>query len=142
MKKVITMLLAVMLLLSALPVGAMAATKYTVYISSTGSGTLNLRSGPGTSYSSKGYVHHGDKVTRLDTSGIWSRVKTASGVTGWIKTMYIDGTTQALGTGYKTISASGEAQNFSADFTRASQSFVKLFRKRIKQRTIKNLKIP
>ena len=107
MKKVITMLLAVMLLLSALPVGAMAATKYTVYISSTGSGTLNLRSGPGTSYSSKGYVHHGDKVTRLDTSGIWSRVKTASGVTGWIKTMYIDGTTQALGTGYKTISASG-----------------------------------
>ena len=54
MKRVITMILAVLLLMSALPMSALAATKYTVYISSTGSGTLNLRSGPGKDYDVKG----------------------------------------------------------------------------------------
>ena len=103
MKRVLAILLAAMLLACALPAGALASSPKTVYVSSTGSGTLNLRSGPGKDYEVKGYVYHGDKVTPLDKSGEWSKVKTASGKTGWIKTKYIDGTTKALGTGTKTV---------------------------------------
>lgn len=111
MKKVLAILMAVLLLAGALPVTAVAATKYTVYISSTGSGSMNLRAGPGKDYDVKGYVYHGDKVSVLDESGIWSKVKTNSGKTGWIKTKYIDGTTRDLGTGYKYVKTSGGAIN-------------------------------
>ena len=107
MKKVFAILLTMALLLGALPMTALAAGRYTVYISSTGSGTLTLRSGPGTDYGVNGYVSHGDKVTELDTRGIWSRVRTANGTTGWIKTKYIDGTTRELGTGYKYVRTDG-----------------------------------
>ena len=111
MKKVFAVLLTMALLLTALPVSGFAATKYTVYISSTGSGTLNLRSGPGKDYEPKGYVSHGDRVTVLDREGEWSQVKTTSGKTGWIKTKYINGTTKDLGTGYKYVSTNGGAVN-------------------------------
>lgn len=111
MKRVITMILAVLLLMSALPMSALAATKYTVYISSTGSGTLNLRSGPGKDYDVKGYVSHGDRVTLLDEEDEWSEVRTASGRTGWIKTKYIDGTTRSLGSGYKYVKTNGGSIN-------------------------------
>lgn len=107
MKRVFSIMLAVVLLLSVLPASAMAASsKKTVYVSSTGEGTLNLRSGPGTGYDPKGYVYHGDRVTVLDRSGEWSKVRTESGRTGWIKTKYIDGTTKSLGTGLKTVHTS------------------------------------
>ena len=115
MKRYFAIVLAVMLLLAAaLPGAAMAEGKYTVYISSTGSGTLTLRAGPGTDYGVNGYVYHGDRVTKLDASGIWSRVKTAEGKTGWIKTKYIDGTTRELGTGYKYVKTGGGAVNLRA----------------------------
>lgn len=107
MKKTLSILLALLLILTMLPLSAMAASTKTVYVSSTGSGTLNLRSGPGKDYSVKGYVHHGDKVDKLDSSGEWSKVKVHdNGKTGWIKTKYIDGTTKELGTGKKTVSVS------------------------------------
>ena len=107
MKRVFSMLLAVLLIASLLPATAMASSsKKTVYVSSTGEGTLNLRSGPSTSCDSKGYVYHGDRVSVLDRSGEWSKVRTDSGRTGWIKTKYIDGTTKALGTGLKTVRTS------------------------------------
>ena len=107
MKRVFTVLLAVLLLVSAVPVSALASSgKYTVYVSSTGEGTLNLRSGPGTDYEPRGYVYHGDRVSVLDRSGIWSKVRTSSGRTGWIKTKYIDGTTKELGTGSKVVRTS------------------------------------
>ena len=111
MKKLICLLL-VALLVAALPMSALAAGK-TVYISSTGSGSLNLRSGPGKDYSVKGYVFHGDTVTVQDSSGEWSKVKVdGTGKTGWIKTKYINGTTKDLGTGTKTVKVpSGDSLN-------------------------------
>ena len=111
MKRVLSILLAVLLLAGALPMSAMASSRKTVYISSTGSGTLNLRAGPGKDYDVRGYVNHGDCVTQIDTSGIWSKVRTEAGKTGWIKTKYIDGTTRALGTGTKTVKTSGGSVN-------------------------------
>lgn len=104
-------LLALALLLGAFPASAMAASRKTVYVSSTGSGTLNLRAGPGKDYDVKGYVHHGDRVSVLDERGIWSKVRTDDYKTGWIKTKYIDGTTRALGTGTKTVRTSGDSLN-------------------------------
>jgi len=111
MKRVFSLLLVVLLLMSALPFSAMAESKRTVYISSTGEGTLNLRAGPGKDYDVKGYVYHGDRVTPVDRSGIWSKVRTDSGRTGWIKTKYIDGTTRELGTGTKTVRTNGGSLN-------------------------------
>lgn len=107
MKKALSLLLVVLLMMTMLPVSALAASTKTVYVSSTGNGTLNVRSGPGKDYSIKGYVHHGDSVDQLSTDGEWSKVKVHdNGVTGWIKTKYIDGTTKDLGSGSKTVKVS------------------------------------
>ena len=106
MKRVLSVLLILTLCLAMLPISALAETTAKVYVSSTGSGTLNLRKGPGKSYKVVGYVKHNSKVTVLgETSGEWSKVKSGK-KTGWIKTMYFDGTTKALGTGYKKLKLS------------------------------------
>lgn len=107
MKKILAMIMVLLLVAAALPMSALAATTKTVYISSTGSGSMNVRSGPGKGYSVNGYVHHKDTVDVLDKSGEWSKVKVHdNGVTGWIKTKYIDGTTKDLGTGTKAVKVS------------------------------------
>ena len=111
MKRVFSMFMAVLLILCALPVSAMAETWKTVYISSTGSGTMNMREGPGMDYDVCGYVHHGEEVEVLSKSGIWSRVRNEDGDKGWIKTKYIDGTTRSLGSGYKYVKTNGGAIN-------------------------------
>ena len=107
MKRLLSLLL-ILLLCAALPAGALAASgAKTVYISATGSGSLNLRGGPGKEYETVGYVYHGDKVTPGKTSGEWTRVRVSgNGATGWIKTKYIDGTTRSLGSGTWKITAS------------------------------------
>ena len=104
MKRMIAILLALLLLAAALPCTAMAAGSKKVYVSSTGSGTLNLREGPGYEYGVVGYVKHNKTVKTFEQSGAWIRVKYGKKY-GWIKTMYVDGTTKALGTGYKAITA-------------------------------------
>lgn len=103
MKKLIALMLALMLLVAALPVSAFAEYTAKVYVSRTGKGTLNLRAGPGYLYIVQGYVKHNKKVTVTDeTSGDWVKIKVGK-KTGWIKTMYVDGTTKELGNGYKAI---------------------------------------
>ncbi len=105
MKRTIALLLALMLLVAALPCTALAGgTKKTVYVSSTGKGTLNIRSGPGYDNKVVGYVKHNNKVTAYEKSGSWIKIKYGK-KTGWIRTMYVDGTTKALGNGYKAITA-------------------------------------
>ena len=102
MKRVLCIMLALMLLMAMVPSTAFAAGSKKVYVSSTGKGTLNLRAGPGYSYAVLGYVHHNNKVKTFETSGDWTKVKYGKKI-GWIKTMYIDGTTKELGKGYKAI---------------------------------------
>lgn len=105
MKRFIAIFLAAMLLVAVMPVSAFASSTKTVYVSRNGSGTLNLRKGPGYDYGTTGsYAYHNSKVSVLDTSGKWSKVKVkSSGKTGWIRTYYIDGTTKSLGTGTHKI---------------------------------------
>ena len=105
MKRFLAILLAVTLLIAVVPASAFADDTKTVYISRNGSGTLNLREGPGYDYDITGhYVYHNSKVTVKKTSGKWSKVKVkSSGHVGWIRTYYIDGTTKKLGTGTHVI---------------------------------------
>jgi N-acetylmuramoyl-L-alanine amidase len=46
--------------------------------------TLNLRSGPGTSYKQTGRLSQGAVLQVLEKSGDWYRVKTSAGATGWV----------------------------------------------------------
>ena len=101
MKKLLSIMLALMLLVAMVPSTALAASKK-VYVSSTGKGTLNMRGGPGTEYTVVGYVSHNTKVKTYDEDGDWTLVKKGK-LYGWIKTIYIDGTTKALGNGFKAI---------------------------------------
>lgn len=115
MKKILAIVLALTLLIAVLPASAFASSSKKIYVSCNGSGTLNLRSGPGYEYGVVGYVHHNNKVKVYESSGAWSRIK-YGGKTGWIRTMYIDGTTKALGTGFKAIVAASNVYS-SADAT-------------------------
>ena len=106
MKKFVSLLLAVMLIIAIVPTSAFAASTKTVYVSRNGGNSrINLRQGPGYDYEVTGNVaRHNDKVTVSNTSGSWSKVKVnRTGKTGWIRTYYIDGTTKALGTGTHVI---------------------------------------
>lgn len=69
--------------------GSSTGTDAKIYVSSTG-GSLNVRSGPDTSYSRAGYVKHGDAVKVLSFGTTWSKIQVSrTGVTGYVKTKYI-----------------------------------------------------
>lgn len=102
MKKMLSILLVLVLLIAVVPTTAFAARSRRVYISSTGKGTLNMRGGPGADYTVVGYVSHNKKVKVYEEEDDWSLIKNG-GKYGWIKTMYIDGTTRELGNGFKAI---------------------------------------
>lgn len=94
-----SVVLAIVLLLSVMvPAVASAASVTMAY----DGGSLYLRSGPGKEYKSVGTVHDGDSITVVSYGEIWSKVKTSSGKTGYIKNLYIsDGDTNyASGTDY------------------------------------------
>lgn len=50
---------------------------------------LNLRSDPGTSSKVIGSMSRGDKLSILESSGDWLKVKTSAGETGWAFSQYI-----------------------------------------------------
>ena len=106
MKRLVSIMLALMLVLAVMPASAFAASSKTVYISRSDSDArINLRSGPGYDYEITGnVVRHNSKVSVLKSGDDWSKVKVNStGKTGWIRTYYIDGTTKALGKGVHEI---------------------------------------
>jgi uncharacterized protein YgiM (DUF1202 family) len=60
----------------------------------TGATSLNVRSGPGTSYSKVTTVKEGDVVTILevgydDAGAAWYQISTADGTEGWVSATYI-----------------------------------------------------
>lgn len=100
MKKTkLSIVLAIMLMLCLLaPAVASAASVEMAY----GGGSIYLRTGPGREYGTNGTVKDGDYITVLSYGDIWSKVKTSSGRTGYIKNLYIDDgdRTYASGTNY------------------------------------------
>lgn len=111
MKKLVSVLLVLMLVVAALPMTALAASGKTMFIPVNGSngGQVYLRKGPGTSYGAYSkVVKHGDIVyPQGEKSGEWSKVKVKrTGLIGWVKTMYYDGTTQELCNGWRNVKLS------------------------------------
>lgn len=100
MKKTkISIILTIVLMLCLMaPAVASAATVEMAY----GGGSIYLRTGPGREYGDNGTVRDGDSITVLSYGDVWSKVKTSSGRTGYIKNLYInDGDkTYASGTNY------------------------------------------
>lgn len=50
---------------------------------------LNMRSGPGISYSKRGVLHKGAKVTVLEKSKGWVKIKDSSRKTAWVSGQYL-----------------------------------------------------
>lgn len=88
----------ILIVILLLPAVASAATVKHAY----SNGKLHLRTGPGSEYDSNGTVHNGDYISVISYGDVWSKVKTNSGKTGYIKNLYIkDGDTNyASGTSY------------------------------------------
>ena len=57
----------------------------------TNSGSLNVRSGPGTSYPKAASLYKGEAVLLLKTEGDWSRVLYHGTKTGWVSARYLSG---------------------------------------------------
>ncbi len=91
MKRILSVFM-VLLLLSTLLLAASAETVKLAYKS----GSLNLRTGPGTKYANNGYVHNGDTITVLSKGSVWSKIRTSDSREGYIKNLYISGN----GSGY------------------------------------------
>ena len=56
---------------------------------SSASGSMNLRSGPGTENASLGTLGHGTYLQVLGTTGEWAQVRTQGGDTGFVKIKYL-----------------------------------------------------
>lgn len=55
------------------------------------SGSLNIRSGPGTNYAVAGTLKQGDKVTVLgNPANGWAQIQTSAGIKGYCSTEYLD----------------------------------------------------
>ena len=55
----------------------------------TSSGSLNVRSGPGTGYAKQGSLYKGETVIELSTSGGWSRILYHGTKTGYVSSQYL-----------------------------------------------------
>ncbi len=92
--------------------GTASGTQATVVLQTTSS-SLNIRSGPGTTYPSAGYLKHGDAITVGAENGEWVAI-TYNGVSGYIKKQYVStyagttgGSTPASGGATATVKLSG-----------------------------------
>lgn len=85
MKKFLSLLSALLLIF------VLSSSAFAEYVKTAASdGSLNVRSGPGKSYSVTGWVKNGAKIKVLSKGTNWSRIKvTATGKTGYIKNKYI-----------------------------------------------------
>lgn len=86
MKKWISILLAVLLIIS----GFAFANAESVKLSYK-DGSIKLRKGPGKNYGATEYLKDGASITVLSKGSAWSKVKTTTGKTGYIKSLYISG---------------------------------------------------
>ncbi|HAL88789.1 MAG TPA: hypothetical protein DCO69_06685 [Clostridiales bacterium] len=60
------------------------------------SGSLNVRTGPGTGYARSASLYSGQTVLLLTTSGDWSRVLYHGTKTGWVSSRYLSGSYPAV----------------------------------------------
>ena len=93
MKRIVSVVLVLLLLAAIVPATSMAAGVVSngekkVYHVHTYGGTLNLRRGPGMSYSVIGSLCNGTALVKKDCSGSWWKVRTMNGREGWVSSKY------------------------------------------------------
>ncbi len=69
-------------------------------------GSLNVRSGPGTSYARNGSLYNGNTVLVLSTSGGWSKILHSGVKTGWVSSQYLSTGNSGGSTGYSSVKLS------------------------------------
>lgn len=70
------------------------------------SGSLNVRSGPGTSYARNGSLSNGTTVLVLSTSGGWSNILYSGTKTGWVSSQYLSTGSSGSSSGYSSVKLS------------------------------------
>ena len=70
-----------------------------VNIKVTCSARLNVRSGPGTSYSIKTSVKNGEVYKSIEKSKGWYKIELSNGTKGWVSGSYVKETTENVSTG-------------------------------------------
>lgn len=84
-------------------------------------GVLNVRNGPGTDSSIKGYLYEGDTVSVLEKDNGWLRVQLGNKITGWVSDKYIKIGTSSINTKIKCKAnlnvRSGPGTNYSIKVT-------------------------
>ena len=78
-------------------ISPLSSTAATVRVNS----TLNVRTGPGTSYAKSGYLNNNSQVLILSTSGSWSRILYGGTKTGWVSSQYLS---TGNSSGYSAVS--------------------------------------
>ena len=73
--------------LTVLPIAS--SNSYAATIGTVTATSLNVRSGPGTSYTIATTVKKNDKVNILQSSNGWYKIETSSGKQGWASSSYI-----------------------------------------------------
>ena len=98
MKRILAVLLAVMLLVAAIPAVSVAEEVSSnscdcdyakVYRVHTNGGRLYLRTGPGTGYRIITSLSNGKPLKLIRKSGSWYKVRTFGGTTGWVSKKYV-----------------------------------------------------
>jgi len=67
-------------------------------------GSLNVRSGPGTSYAKRGSLYSGTIVLVLSTSNGWSNILYSGTRTGWVSSQYLSTGSSGSSSSYSTVS--------------------------------------
>ena len=86
------------------------ATASAATISMANGSSLYLRSGPGRNYDSIGVVHDGDSVSVVKYGSVWSKIKTASGKTGYVNKSRVKYQETLSKTTDKTVESSSKAE--------------------------------
>lgn len=68
------------------------------------SSSLNVRTGPGTSYARSGSLYSGATVLVLSTSGGWSRILYGGTKTGYVSSQYLSAGSSGSSSGYSSLS--------------------------------------
>lgn len=69
-------------------------------------GSLNVRTGPGTSYTRSGSLYNGTTVLVLSTSGGWSKILYSGTRTGWVSSQYLSTGSSGGSSDYSAVSLS------------------------------------
>ena len=109
MKKGLAILIALFVMLSGTPMdkGVQASSAKTKYVTAS---TLNVRSGPSTTYKIITTVKKNSSVTVIQTKGSWEKVKVGS-KTGWVASKYLTTKKPTLNVSAKTLYVTASTLN-------------------------------